>query len=277
MARLRLLAPGGRTEVFTERVGAADGLDAFAVVAAEVPQTPAGFQRVLEKAHRRPGPLGDVLGSHWMKLPLPHGLKAGVAEFCRKSGFAYVVGHRTTQIAVPGVSEYYFARTGAVVVGRPPKSAILGDLLMSSGALGHLPIVGATAASAAVAVLGAVAAPFVSPDAWKLAMLLLAAVASIICFIAEKWAHRHYLAEDPREVVLDEVAGMALALAVTGPGLWTIVAAFFAFRFFDILKPGIHWIETRGWRGTIVWDDLLAGLYAGGAVKCLLWFSGVMF
>ena len=137
---------------------------------------------------------------------------------------------------------------------------------MSSGGLGHLPIVGATAASAAVAIFGLLMAPLFAPDNWKLLMLLLAAVATVVCAVGEKWAHHHYLAEDPREVVLDEVAGMALTFAITGPGFGTIIAAFFAFRFFDILKPGIHWIENRGWRGTIVWDDLLAGLYAGGAV-----------
>lgn len=106
---------------------------------------------------------------------------------------------------------------------------------MSGGGLGHLAIVGATAASA------------------------------VVCVVGEKWAHRHYLAEDSPKVVLDEVDGLALTLAIVGPGLWTIITAFFAFRFFDILKPGIHWIESRGWPGIIVWDDLLAGLYAGGA------------
>ena len=138
---------------------------------------------------------------------------------------------------------------------------------MSSGGLGHIPIVGATAASAAVAILGLLTGPLFAPDDWKFFMLLLAVVSTVVCVVGEKWAYRHYLAEDPREVVLDEVAGMALALAITGPGLWTIIAAFFAFRFFDIFKPGIHWIEKRGWRGTVVWDDLLAGLYAGGVVR----------
>jgi len=97
-------------------------------------------------------------------------------------------------------------------------------------------------------------------------MLALALVTSLACLLLEKWAHRHYVAEDPREVVLDEVAGMALALAIAGPLPSAILAAFSAFRFFDIFKPGIHWIEERGWPGVIVWDDLLAGLYAGGAV-----------
>jgi len=268
-ARLRLLAPGGRTEVFAKEAVQTDSLNAFAVIAADAPKTPPGFEPVLEKTHRRPRPLGEVLDDQWMKLPLPRTFKKSVVNFCRASGFAHVVGHRVTQVAVPGMREYYFARTHAAAVSRPRWSAFVGDVLMSSGGLGHLPIVGATAASAAVAILGLVTVSFFAPDTWKLLMLLLAVVATVICAAGEKWAHRHYLAEDPREVVLDEVAGMALALAITGPGLWTIVAAFFAFRFFDILKPGIHWIEKRGWPGTIVWDDLLAGLYAGGVV-CLV-------
>jgi phosphatidylglycerophosphatase A len=272
-ARLRLLAPGGRTEVFAECAGHAENLDAFAVIAPDTPVTTSGFKLVLEKAHRRPCPLGEVLGEKWMKLPLPHGLKTGLAKLGHASGFAHVVGHRVTQVAVPGMREYYFARTHAAAVGRPRWSAFVGDVLMSSGGLGHLPIVGATAASAAVAILGLVTLSFFAPETWKLSMLLLAAASTVICVIGEKWAHHHYLAEDPREVVLDEVAGMALALAITGPGLGTIIAAFFAFRFFDILKPGIHWIEKRGWPGTIVWDDLLAGLYAGGVVRLALALS----
>lgn len=265
--RLRLLAPGGRTEVFAERAGDLSGLEALAIVAAKAPETPAGFRMVVEKAHRRPCSLGEVLGDQWMKLPLPSGLKKGAANFCRASGFAHVVGHRLTQVAVPGMREYYFARTDFAAVARPRWSAFLGDTFMSSGGLGHLPIIGATAASAAVAILGLVTVSLFAPDTWKLLMLLLAVASTVVCAVGEKWAHRHYLAEDPREVVLDEVAGMALTLAIAGPGLWTIIAAFFAFRFFDILKPGIHWIENRGWPGTIVWDDLLAGLYAGGAIK----------
>jgi len=270
-ARLRLLAPRGRTEVFAECAGHAENLDAFAVIAADVPATTSGFTLVLEKAHRRPCPLGEVLGAKWMKLPLPHRVKAGLAELGHASGFAHVVGHRVTQVAVPGQREYYFARTDLSASCGSRTSSLVGDLLMSSGGLGHIPIVGATAASAAVAILGLLTGPLFAAETWKLLMLLLAVVSTVMCAVGEKWAHRHYLAEDPREVVLDEVAGTALTLAITGPGLGMIIAAFFAFRFFDILKPGIHWIEKRGWSGTIVWDDLLAGIYAGVFVKGV-WF-----
>jgi phosphatidylglycerophosphatase A len=50
----------------------------------------------------------------------------------------------------------------------------------------------------------------------------------------------------------------------------TTVAAYFgiafvAFRIFDMVKIGIRWVERTKWRGSIVWDDVLAGVYAGVA------------
>lgn len=142
----------------------------------------------------------------------------------------------------------------------------LWDAVLSAGGLGHLPLVGATAASAAVCVVGLLIAPFVSDGAWHGLMFLLALVSSALCALGEKRGQRIYVAEDPREVVLDEVAGMAAALVLAGSGCWPVVFAFFAFRFFDIFKIGVHWIEERGWSGGIVWDDLLAGIYAGACV-----------
>ena len=80
--------------------------------------------------------------------------------------------------------------------------------------------------------------------------------------------------KDPSEVVVDEVAGQAIALAFLHAALpaaasgllrWGLVAlAFGLFRFFDIAKPG--WIDRLqslpgGWG--VMADDLLAGLFAG--------------
>jgi len=118
---------------------------------------------------------------------------------------------------------------------------------------------------------GLLLAPFLPDAAWRSAMVLLAAVSTVLCVVGEKKAQRLYMAEDPREVVLDEVAGMAAALALAGGGLWAVVAAFFAFRFFDIFKVGVHWVEQRGWPGGIVWDDLLSGVYAGLVVCLAVW------
>jgi phosphatidylglycerophosphatase A len=80
--------------------------------------------------------------------------------------------------------------------------------------------------------------------------------------------------KDPAEIVIDEVAGQALALALLHAALpahagsslrWGLVAlAFGLFRLFDVAKPG--WIDRAqslpgGWG--VVADDLLAGAFAG--------------
>lgn len=260
-ARLRVLAPGGRWEIYEGTVGETDGLDAFCLVSRSKPVEVPGFSLLGTRSHRVPQKLGDVVET----LLQGRGLPLWLGAACRPGS---MVGSRVCQTAVPGLNNHFY-QLSELAVTSAPASGRLRDRLCTAGSLGHLPLIGATAASFVTCLLGAALVPLLSIDNWKLAMLVTAVLASVICVVLEKWAHRHYFAEDPREVVLDEVAGMALALAIAGPGFWTIAAAFFAFRFFDIFKPGIHWIEERGWPGTIVWDDLLAGLYAGAVVMLL--------
>jgi phosphatidylglycerophosphatase A len=257
-ARLRLMAPGGRWKIFTNTVGDTAGLDAFCLIAQAQAEQTDGFVQRLDKPHRTPEKLGNVVA----ELLRERGLPSWLGALCRPES---MVGSRICQTSVPGLRNYFYQRE-SLAAEKTSAVDIVRNALCSAFGLGHLPLIGATAASLVTCLVALVLLPWLSADAWKLLMLVLAIVASLVCVALEKWAHRHYFAEDPREVVLDEVAGMALALAIVGPGLWTVAAALFAFRFFDIFKPGIHWVEERGWRGTIVWDDLLAGLYAGGAM-----------
>jgi phosphatidylglycerophosphatase A len=79
---------------------------------------------------------------------------------------------------------------------------------------------------------------------------------------------------DPSEVVLDEVVGQWIALmpvaigaAMTGASvfaLWPgLVTAFFAFRLFDIWKPGpIGWADRRHDAMGVMLDDVIAGVFA---------------
>lgn len=69
--------------------------------------------------------------------------------------------------------------------------------------------------------------------------------------------------KDPSEVVIDEVAGFLLTIALLPYSVQTLCLGFFLFRFFDILKPFPikHLEKLKGGFG-IVMDDLLAGLYA---------------
>lgn len=83
--------------------------------------------------------------------------------------------------------------------------------------------------------------------------------------------------EDPREVVIDEVAGFLLAILLL-PASWLLWSlGFILFRFFDILKPfpiGMLEKKIKGGAG-IVLDDLMAGVYANLSVRVLLLFFGV--
>ena len=272
-ARLAVLAPGGRTRVFRGAADDVSNLEAFAVIAESAPAAPRSFVPAADKAHRVAATLGSATREQWMRLPLPRGLKDLGVSLCRGAGISSVVGSRTTWTEVRGWREYYFVRAEAGPAGTV-RGERFWDLVMSGGGLGHLPLVGATAASAAVCGLGLLLVPLLPDAVWRASMALLAVVSTVLCVAGEKRAQRLYVAEDPREVVLDEVAGMAAALALAGSGLWMIGAAFIAFRFFDIFKVGVHWVERRGWAGGIVWDDVLAGLYAGALVGAAGWLAG---
>jgi len=78
---------------------------------------------------------------------------------------------------------------------------------------------------------------------------------------------------DPREIVIDEVAGFLLSIIFIPFTLRNLIAGFFLFRFFDILKPPpIKMIEEKvkgGWG--IVLDDLAAGVYTYLSLRFLLY------
>lgn len=83
---------------------------------------------------------------------------------------------------------------------------------------------------------------------------------------------------DPSEIVIDEVAGMWLALwpvslgasmqGVSVTALWPgWVVAFLAFRLFDVWKPGpIGWADRQHGPMGVMLDDLIAGLFAAFVV-----------
>lgn len=113
------------------------------------------------------------------------------------------------------------------------------------------------------------------PPAWALwsvggvAALLLGAGAALAAGV---WAAQRYAAQtgehDAGAVVIDEVAGMWLTLVFVPatPSWW--IAAFFAFRAFDILKPWpIGWADRRVKGGVgVMLDDILAGAMAGASL-----------
>lgn len=77
--------------------------------------------------------------------------------------------------------------------------------------------------------------------------------------------------EDPSCIVIDEIAGMLLALFLSPAGWTWPLVAFVLFRLFDILKPWPVGLADRRVQGGfgIMLDDLLAGGYAFGGVQIL--------
>lgn len=126
------------------------------------------------------------------------------------------------------------------------------------------------------------------PLAWALhvaggPVLLVVAIAMV--FAAGVWAtareHARTGAEDPGEIVIDEVAGQWIALLPVSLGaahvdaaftdLWPgWIAAFLLFRLFDIHKPGpVGWADRRGDTMGVMLDDVIAGLIAAVCVVAL--------
>jgi len=129
-----------------------------------------------------------------------------------------------------------------------------------------------------------------------LAMAVLSVLACVACVRHGDAVERELRRKEPSEVVIDEVAGMAitllvpllvetvvrvaqgqslgepLAAAAAPRQLWTMLAVgFVLFRVTDIIKPpparGLQTVHA-GWG--ILLDDLFAGLYAGGTLAVIM-------
>jgi phosphatidylglycerophosphatase A len=94
------------------------------------------------------------------------------------------------------------------------------------------------------------------------------------------WASHHvehlFACKDPGLIVIDEVAGMMVSVALvprTGP---VLVCAFFLFRLFDIWKPfPAHDAQSLPGGAGVMVDDLIAGLYALLLIMAARWLFGV--
>lgn len=92
--------------------------------------------------------------------------------------------------------------------------------------------------------------------------------ASLVMFFIGWWASNQYLkatgrTDDPKEIVVDEVAGQWLLLSVLPPTWHAYLLAFVLFRLFDVIKPWpVSWAdrEIKGGLGVML-DDMLASLY----------------
>ncbi len=91
--------------------------------------------------------------------------------------------------------------------------------------------------------------------------------ASALVFGLGWWAANVFIAHsnvsDPQVIVVDEVAGQFLVLAVAPTTFWYYLAGLVLFRIFDVRKPWpVRWADRslKGGFGVMA-DDILAGVY----------------
>jgi len=149
------------------------------------------------------------------------------------------------------------ARTASTGAGTARGGVV--RLLATAVGLGDLPFVPGTVGS----LLGAVLC-------FPLLYLPLAVQvgATLLLVLVAVWAAGRVAAElgqeDPRQVVIDEIAGMWAAGIGLPPTLYDLTAVFLLFRLMDVVKPApIPRLERLEGGLGIVADDVAAGLLAG--------------
>jgi len=112
----------------------------------------------------------------------------------------------------------------------------------------------------------------------RIAAAVLAILVSLLGHTLYAWTQQYFKKQDPRQFVLDEVAGQWLTLLVAPSSphvLATLAMGFFLFRAFDVAKPfPINRIERiRGYAGVLL-DDLAAGLCSAAILWVLIRLVG---
>jgi phosphatidylglycerophosphatase A len=125
---------------------------------------------------------------------------------------------------------------------------------------GYMPVAPGTWASLLTALI-----VYFTPLSTSPFLLLALATAAIYALgvPAAAASEMHFQKKDPRHCVIDEVAGQLISLWLLPRQALLYAAAFFLFRFFDILKPfPVNKSESLPGGFGIMTDDVLAGFYA---------------
>lgn len=143
----------------------------------------------------------------------------------------------------------------------------LGLFVATCGYVGYAPIAPGTFGSA----LGLVV--FYAVRSAGSVSIELAAILAV--FVLGIWAgtvaERHFGGIDPGPVVIDEVLGMLITLALLPVTLWGAIVGFLVFRVLDVIKP---WPSARfeklpGGLGVMA-DDGMAAIYGNLVMRGLI-------
>ena len=146
----------------------------------------------------------------------------------------------------------------------------LGVFVATCGYVGYAPVAPGTFGSAAgLAVFAAVRAS-------GSAVVEVAAI--VVLFAVGIWsaavAERCFARVDPGPVVMDEVVGMLITLALLPVTFTGAIVGFFIFRVFDVIKP---WPSGRFEKLPsglgVMADDGMAAIYGNLVMRALIWIT----
>ena len=139
----------------------------------------------------------------------------------------------------------------------------------SFGYVGFFPIAPGTAGSLAALALFAFVR-WVGMPAFELGMIVAVLVVGIW---SANGAERALGRKDPGPVVIDEVLGMLMTLALLPVSLTGVLLGFLLFRLFDVVKPYPAGRMERlpGGYG-IMLDDAMAGVYSYLVLRLCMWW-----
>jgi phosphatidylglycerophosphatase A len=138
-------------------------------------------------------------------------------------------------------------------------------LLAAWGPCGYAPLAPGTVGTA-----GAIPLYLLLSLAPAAAYLTVLAAFVVLSMVAASRAGRYWGIVDASPIVIDEVAGYLLTMALLPFSWWTVLAGFVLFRAFDVLKPwpASSFDKMKNGFG-VVMDDLAAAAYAWGALRGL--------
>lgn len=140
-------------------------------------------------------------------------------------------------------------------------------LLSSNVGLGYSPVVPGT-----VGTLAGIPAFYLMARLSAPVYLLVWLVLFGVAVWAAGAAGRIYGTADDGRIVIDELAGYLATVAFLPFTASAVLLGFLWFRFFDILKPPpVRWVDRTMKTGFgVVFDDVLAGIYAAIALRLTL-------
>ena len=147
-------------------------------------------------------------------------------------------------------------------------------LFLTFFGFGLLPNAPGTWGSIAGAVVAYFVLYFLSSTTLFLASILLFLVSISVIDDFEKKINSH----DESFIVIDEVAGVWLAIAISGATISQLILSLVLFRVFDIKKPSIIGRIDRNVKGGlgVMGDDMVAGFFAG-IISAIIYGAAIKF